>query len=342
MPLKLSYHGKTDQGLVRSSNEDNLLLAPEHNLFVVCDGMGGHSAGEVASRTAVGTIAATFGFESSELSDDPLLSLDSDLPAAADLLVKSIRLANRRIYNRGSVDSNLSGMGTTIAALAFDGKMASIAHVGDSRIYVYRDNKLVPLTEDHSWVAEVQAAGNISEEAASTLVNKNIITRALGIKDTVEVDIRVEEAQAGDLYMLCSDGLCGYATDAEIERAITERRGDPKKTVDNLIQMANERGGSDNVTVICVKVTELNGAKRYAAQPVETITFENLATGEREDEWLEILAERSRERLEAGEPPASEAAAEAQQAGSRGFMLATLLVLLALTVALYYFWGDLL
>ncbi|MFQ5608569.1 MAG: Stp1/IreP family PP2C-type Ser/Thr phosphatase [Candidatus Zixiibacteriota bacterium] len=340
MALKLSYYGRTDQGLVRPANEDNLLMLPERNLFVVCDGMGGHSAGEVASRTAVGAISATFNFDGSELADDPLLNLEEDLPQQADLLVKSIRLANRRIHSRGNVDPNLNGMGTTVVGTAFSNKLVSITHVGDSRVYLFRNRALTPLTSDHSWVAEVQAAGSVSEETASTLVNKNIITRALGVKETVEIDVRLEEIQSGDLYVLCSDGLCGYSTDTEIERVIYNCKGDPRKSVDNLIQLANDRGGSDNVTVICIKVEDTDKLGAFRTRLPITIPVETSTTIEREDEWLETLADRNRELLEKEAKSERIAVESPQTQGARGFMVLTLLVLLALSVVFYLFFGE--
>ncbi len=338
MSLKLNYYGRTDTGLVRPANEDSLLMLPEKNLFVICDGMGGHSAGEVASRTAVGSISATFMVDSPELRDDPLLNLEEDLPPQADLLVKSIRLANRRIYNRSSIDTNLEGMGTTVVGLCFGDKLVSLGHVGDSRIYVYRGSKLTALTIDHSWVAEVQAAGNMTEETASTLVNKNIITRALGIKETVEVDIRLEEFIGGDMFVLCSDGLCGYATDDDIQTVVADCKKDPKKTVDSLIRMANDRGGSDNVTVICVRVDECDELATYRPKPVVTIPVESIATGEREDEWLETLAERTRTALEAAS--ADDSIEEETGGNSRAFMWLALIVMLGVTAAIYFLYGD--
>lgn len=336
MAAKFSHYGRTDQGLVRKTNEDSLLIVPELNLFVVCDGMGGHSAGEVASRTAVGSIAATFNINSPELADDPLLNLDADLPPLADTLVKAVRLANRRVYNRSSIDTNLSGMGTTVAGVIFADKLISIAHVGDSRVYVYRNRKLTPLTEDHSWVAEVQAAGNVSKKTASSLVNKNIITRALGIRESVEVDIRLEEYQVGDVYVLCSDGLCGYSTDSEIEDVVISCKGDPKKSVNNLIRMANERGGSDNVTVICVKVVSCDEKPKYSSRPAVTIENASLATIEREDEWLETLAEHASKRL--GKASQSNIDGEDSSSGSsRTPVLFTLLGFLILSAAIYYY-----
>ncbi len=340
MALKLSYFGRTDQGLVRPANEDNLLLMPEHNLFVVCDGMGGHSAGEVASRTATGAISAAFNMEGDELADDPLLNLEENLPPQADLLVKAIRLANRRIHNRGSVDENLEGMGTTVVGVGFSNKLVTIEHVGDSRVYLYRNKALNALTSDHSWVAEVQAAGSVSEETASALVNKNIITRALGVKETVEVDVRLEEIREGDMYMLCSDGLCGYSTDTEIEKVIYDCKGDPEKSVNNLIQLANDRGGSDNVTVICIKVESVDELGDFRARLPVTIPMESVATIEREDEWLETLASRTRELIEEQSTTVKKPEAAAAAGSSRGFMLTTLLILLALTVVIYLLYGE--
>lgn len=309
-------------------------------MFVVCDGMGGHSAGEVASRTAAGAISAAFNMEGDELTDDPLLNLEENLPPQADLLVKAIRLANRRIHNRGSIDENLEGMGTTIVGVCFSNKLVTIEHVGDSRVYLYRNRALNALTSDHSWVAEVQAAGSVSEETASALVNKNIITRALGVKETVEVDVRLEEIHEGDMYMLCSDGLCGYSTDTEIEKVIYDCKGDPEKSVNNLIQLANDRGGSDNVTVICIKVESVDELGDFRARLPVTIPMETASTIEREDEWLETLADRTRELIEERSTAVKKPEKASSSGNSRGFMLTTLLILLALTVVIYLLYGE--
>ena len=290
MPLEVTAFGRTDVGLVRTGNEDYLALADDQQLYLVCDGMGGHQAGEVASMTAADTITKAFSHYERELLADQRLALGRTLPPRAELLTKSVRLANRAVHQTAVSDPNLAGMGTTVVAIAFEADTLAVCHVGDSRAYRLNERALEPLTRDHSWVQEIQEAQNLSAEEASSVVGKNIITRALGVRENVEADLRIVKVTPGDLFLLCSDGLCGFADDDEIFDVATRHRDDLKKMCDSLVQMANDRGGADNVTVLAVKVEE---ASESPLPELEAITFEaeSPETLEAEDEWLEKLAE---------------------------------------------------
>jgi serine/threonine protein phosphatase PrpC len=290
VPLKIESVGKTDVGLVRSGNEDYLHIDEANNVFAVCDGMGGHQAGEVASKTASETIETLFADFRQNLIEEAELSLNRTLPPSGEVLVKSIRLANRAVYQIGLADQSKKGMGTTIVAVAFEADIMSIAHVGDSRVYRVGQSQLEPLTVDHSWVAEIQQKQNVSAEEANSFFGKNVITRALGVRENVEVDYRVIKVRSGDRFVLCSDGLCGFAEDDEIYDVIEASDNDKNQIADNLIQMANDRGGSDNVTVIVIDIADVD---KSPIPEVEVITFEGEteATMSAEDSWLERIAE---------------------------------------------------
>jgi PPM family protein phosphatase len=261
---------KSHQGLVRPGNEDYAHVDEEHGVFAVCDGMGGHQAGEVASMTASQTLSDVYTHHSSELASDIRLALPRTLPPKADLLAKGIRLANRAVHSAARADQTMAGMGTTIVAVTFDSEMLSIAHVGDSRAYRLEQNKLNPLTVDHSWVSEMQRMHNLTHEEASSVVAKNIITRALGVKEGVEIDYRLIRTKPEEIYILCSDGLCGYADDNEIFQVARNHRENLQKLVDELVQMANDRGGADNVTIIALQILESADSQ---LPEIELITF---------------------------------------------------------------------
>ena len=290
MPLKVKAVGRSDRGLVRQGNEDFLHLDPANMLYFVCDGMGGHQAGEVASMTAAETIGRTFSRFSTEIANDPALKLARTVPERGDLLIKAIRLANRAIQAKAKENSDLHGMGTTVVAAALEADIMSIAHVGDSRIYRLNERSLEPLTTDHSWITEVQNTQNISREEASSFIGKNIITRALGVRPTVDIDYRVVKIHPGEIYILCTDGLCGFADDDEIFGVANQYRNDLNKLVDNLIQMANDRGGSDNVTVAAFQILEAPPSPLPELEPL-TLMSETTAAIEAEDSWIPRLAE---------------------------------------------------
>ncbi len=277
--------GLTDRGLVRQGNEDYIHVDETNQVFAVCDGMGGHQAGEIASMTAAQTLEAAFSQFSKGILDDQRLALGRTLPYSADLLVKSIRLANRAVAMQSVGNRELSGMGTTVVSVAFEADVMSIAHVGDSRAYRFNQKRLQPLTRDHSWVAEMQRTHNLTDEEASQLVGRNVITRALGVKDVVEVDLSIVKIKAGDIFILCSDGLCGYADDDEITSVARRTPGDIAEIAANLVQMANDRGGADNVSVVVIEVQEVSESPLPEVSPV-TFPSENEEQRAAEDEWL--------------------------------------------------------
>lgn len=290
MPLKLKAIGKTDKGLVRKGNEDCLHLDDKNKVYAVCDGMGGHQAGEVASMMASEILDIIYAQFVKDIRKDDRLEIKKKLTPNGNILLKAIRLANRSVYNKALTNSALHGMGTTIVSMTFEDDIASIAHVGDSRAYRIDADKLIPLTTDHSWVAEIQKAQNLTEEEASSVVGKNVITRALGVRDNVEIDYSQVRIKQGQKFLLCSDGLCGYADDDEIFDAIRDITDNNEKMVDNLIQMANDRGGADNVTVIVIEVLEITESNNSAIKPF-TLPAESNTLLEHEDEWLEKVDE---------------------------------------------------
>jgi protein phosphatase len=260
-------------------------LDETNQVFAVCDGMGGHQAGEIASMTAGQTLQSTFSDFSKGILDDPRLAMGRTLPYSADLLVKSIRLANRAVATHAAGNAALSGMGTTIVAVGFEADIMAVAHVGDSRAYRLNQKELEPLTSDHSWVAEMQRTHNLSDTEASQLVGRNVITRALGVKNCVEVDLRIVKVKAGDIYILCSDGLCGFADDDEIFSVARKSRDDISRMAGDLVQMANDRGGADNVSVIVIEVIEAAPSPLPEAAPM-TFPVESEDQQTAEDEWL--------------------------------------------------------
>ncbi|MBK7142413.1 MAG: serine/threonine-protein phosphatase [bacterium] len=286
MPLRLKVAGKTDKGLVRPGNEDHLHLDLKNNVFAICDGMGGAQAGEVASYLAGEVLHRSFNQFSNQLLDDPALNFDAPVPATGGLLLRAIRLANRAIFRKSAADSALSGMGTTIVALAFEADHITIAHVGDSRAYRLEQKALIPLTIDHSWLNEIQRSQQITIEEASNIVGKNIITRALGVREWVDVDYRALKVQAGEIFILCSDGLCGYSDDDEIQKVAVKYRENVDDIVDNLVRLALDRGAPDNVTVVAVQVVETTSTGLPTSETA-TLAHESDSTLGAEDRWLE-------------------------------------------------------
>ncbi len=305
MSLICKAVGKTDIGLVRTGNEDYLQLDPQNNVFAVCDGMGGHAAGEVASMTAAEIISTSFSHFQKELLEDKALAFGRTVPDTGTILVQSIRLANREIYNRAQTDSALSGMGTTIVALSLEADYMSIVHVGDSRAYKIEERELVQLTKDHSWVQEMQDSQRINLSEADVSVGKNVITRALGVRQDVEVDYRLLKVKAGDKFMLCSDGLCGFADNDEIFDVIKRAEGNIEKITDLLVKMANDRGGMDNVTIAVIEIEEVKESPIVECQTF-TVPAESPELLKIEDLWLQKINAKRQEIAEKDERPAAE------------------------------------
>ncbi len=253
---KLEYAGLTDVGMKRTHNEDNLKLLPEHNLFVVADGMGGHASGEVASQIAVETVASLF----EEIAADPEITMpykeDRNKSPVENLFVTSVRYANYRVFEKASEDARFKGMGTTFVGMLFKDDRYYVAHVGDSRCYRVRESKLDQLTEDHSLLNDYKKMAKLTPEEEKNFPHKNIIVRALGMKESVLVDISSDVFRPGDIYLLCSDGLSGEVDDPNILRLASESGDRVEELCKKLIQTACANGGKDNVTVICVRVVE--------------------------------------------------------------------------------------
>ncbi len=246
MQLTVTAFGRTDVGVVRTDNEDNYLLIPDEGLYIVADGMGGHAAGEVASEMAVRIIAR-------ELRD----VAREDEERAADTLRTAIRRANEQIFQRTLNEQDKRGMGTTATAMLILDAKYLIGHVGDSRAYVLREDEMVQLTKDHSYVQEQVDAGYLTPQQARVHPYSNVITRCVGANDDVDPDVYGGTLRGGDLYLLASDGLTGMLEDHEMKE-ILQNGSDMDTALDELINTANGRGGLDNITAIILQVVETN------------------------------------------------------------------------------------
>jgi protein phosphatase len=251
--IELRVSGLTDVGRARKHNEDCYEIDRDRLLFVVADGMGGHSHGEVASRIAVDTIRDFIQREPRSGSSDA--ATDGALREHSLQLRSAVRLAHAQVLEAIHQDGSLQGMGTTVVGILVQERTAALAHVGDSRAYLVRHGELRQLTQDHTWVHEQVKAGYLSEEQARHHPLKNVVTRALGSDKEVLVDVQELEVQPGDLYLICSDGLTTMLDDGEIMR-IVQQGGSLDETCRRLIAEANARGGLDNVTVVLVAIDE--------------------------------------------------------------------------------------
>ena len=255
--LRVKACGLSDVGLTRAHNEDYFEVDPRHRLFVVADGMGGHSHGEVAAQLAVQAIREFIDKTDDKDTTWPSV-VDSRLKRHTNLLKMAVRLAHDRVMAAIREDGTLSGMGTTVVGLLLEGATAAVAHVGDSRAYRLRDGRLDQLTEDHTWVQEQVVAGFLSREQARSHPLKNVVTRALGGESDVVVEAREVEVQPGDLYLLCSDGLTTMLSDADIRERLNAGGG-LNEICRTLVNDANARGGVDNVTVVLLAIEAEEG-----------------------------------------------------------------------------------
>jgi serine/threonine protein phosphatase PrpC len=250
MSMRLVVGTATDVGKVRDHNEDGYLVDGDLRLVAVADGMGGHRGGEVASATALSVMHEVF-------------TEGRDLQAA-------VVAANEAVFERSTEDDDVRGMGTTMTAgvLAEDGETLVIAHVGDSRAYLYRDGELSRVTTDHSLVEELIRAGELTEEEALRDSRRSMITRAVGLEPDVEVDLYPVALQLGDRLVLCSDGLTDMVTDDGIAAAVAAE-SDPEKAALRLIDEANDAGGVDNITAVLVDVVSIADDEVLEAVPVD-------------------------------------------------------------------------
>ncbi len=284
--------GLTDVGRQRQSNEDSFVEAPP--VFAVADGMGGARAGEVASRMAVEAFAEAPG-EGAE-------------PEAQ--LVAIARAANRRIYELARSDDTYAGMGTTLTAVMVSGHEVTVGHVGDSRLYRLRDGGLERLTDDHSLVEEYVRAGRLAPEEAESHPQKSIITRALGVEPDVEVDTLTCDANHGDIYMLCSDGLSGMVSEHEMAEILLERSS-LEQAAHTLVDAANRAGGRDNITVVLFRLSEGEGG----IDDRDTLSDQETQTGLQTSQVQTALAAAEAHELTAGGPPGRESGPGADRAG---------------------------
>ena len=274
MKLAMEVAGQTDVGCVRANNEDNFGYDSRYGIFVLCDGMGGQAAGEVASKMAVDTLLDYFrgesrteapaaqpaarvpvdGEDTAEI-EPATAKLAATVATGAESLADAIHLANRRIFTAGQSENGRSGMGSTIVAALLRGNALAIANVGDSRIYLIRHGEIQQLTQDHSLVMEQVRLGYITREQAETSELQNVILRALGSEAEVQPDVEDLVAVAGDLILLTSDGLTRYVRDHEILDIVTASPG-LEAACGRLIQTAKDRGGDDNVTCLLVRMVE--------------------------------------------------------------------------------------
>jgi PPM family protein phosphatase len=261
------YAGRTDTGRKRRRNEDAYVVAPP--LFAVADGMGGAQAGEVASKLAAAALEDT----------------DPGRLTGPERVASVIREANRRVHERSSTDPSTSGMGTTMTVALVERDGVVIGHVGDSRAYLVREGSIEQLTEDHSLVNELLKSGRLSPSEADTHPQRSVITRAVGTDPEVDVDAFTVDARAGDVFLLCSDGLTDMVDDAAILDTVAENAGDLDRATKTLVAAANRGGGEDNITVVAFAIGE-----DAAGDLGDTATMAAIAEPEPDDETRETAA----------------------------------------------------
>ena len=246
--MKLSAEGKTDKGLSRKNNEDNLCLDPGTGLFAVADGVGGAASGEVASRVALEVLRDHIRRTAPP---DENRSNDTDRTGGLTRITAGIRLANKAVWDASKSEPALKGMGTTVAAVMMEDSWMGIAHAGDSRVYLIRAGVMTQLTEDHSLVAEQVKAGLITKKDAEVSSMRNVITRALGQEGALDVDTSEIALMDGDRVVLCTDGLTTMVPDGSILSTVLSNDS-PAEGCSELVDLANKRGGRDNITVILI------------------------------------------------------------------------------------------
>lgn len=251
----LDMNSATHTGMVRSHNEDSVELEENIGLAVLADGMGGYNAGEIASGIATALITSETKEALTRL-DMPAIKKASRLPAASRLLHDAVLKANTSIYESANSQPQYAGMGTTLVVGLFCDDNVVVAHIGDSRCYRLRDNALELITRDHSLLQEQIDSGLLTKEVARRSLNKNLVTRAVGIEPDVVPEIHVHEVKAGDLYLLCSDGLNDMVEDEDIELTVSSLAANLPLAVSQLVQMANDAGGRDNISVVLIKIKQ--------------------------------------------------------------------------------------
>ncbi|MFW6303504.1 MAG: Stp1/IreP family PP2C-type Ser/Thr phosphatase [Candidatus Sumerlaeota bacterium] len=251
--MRIVSYGQTDVGLKREGNEDNYICNDALGLFAVADGMGGHVAGEVASKTAVDTLSE---FIRKHLEENPALEQTESIEHYVSIFEDGVQEANRAICEMSNENAGMNGMGTTFSGFLVNQDQAAMAHVGDSRIYRLRDGDFATLTIDHSWVQEQLERNIITPEEAKVHRWRNVITRALGNRTILEVDTDVIEFLPGDRYLMCSDGLTGMVDDEMLGGMLAELGHDLEDAGEAMIKKANQAGGEDNITLVLLRIDE--------------------------------------------------------------------------------------
>lgn len=246
--MDILVDGRTDKGLVRSNNEDNFYLDDKAGVLVVADGMGGHASGEIASKMAIDVIRDYFTVLKEERTT-LVGKYQDEYSEMTNRIGSAVRLANKAIYEAAKSNSAWQGMGTTVAAVLLNGNKLSIAHVGDSRVYLVRAGNIEQLTDDHSVVYEQVKRELLTKEEAEKSEMKHLLTRALGTTPGVDVDFDELTLVGGDILILCTDGLNSMVSDDDILSVVVSTN-DPASVCETLINMANNNGGKDNITVI--------------------------------------------------------------------------------------------
>ena len=306
-----AYAVASDTGRRRRRNEDNYVVAPP--LFAVADGMGGAQAGEVASRLAASVLE---GGDSDGV----------DGPERVDALIQE---ANRRIYDRASTDPTASGMGTTMTVALVEGMTVAIGHVGDSRAYLVRGETMEQLTEDHSLVNELLKSGKLSEEEAQVHPQRSVITRAVGTDPDVDVDGFTIEAEEGDVFLICSDGLTDMVEDEEILELLADNRDDLDKAVKALVAAANRGGGEDNITAVAFRISAEAAVSAEDTVEMPALTVDGDEPDEQTREYAEEEPTAATATAEPAAPPATPEIAQ----GRRVRLVLIVLALLALAAA---------
>jgi serine/threonine protein phosphatase PrpC len=246
MALRIESAGKTDVGLVREKNEDSMLIDPTIGLYVVCDGMGGHVGGQVASQLAVATISEVVRSDATPANPEA---------GEPDRLVGAIKSANGAVYNKAKADPSLHNMGTTVVAIRQADDLLHLCHVGDSRIYRLRQQTLEQVTRDHSLINLYEDNPELAARFGPP--NSNVIVRAVGLRPEVEVDHRVIAMEAGDMYLLCCDGLTDMVDDWMLKEMMSDAvEGSIDEACESLVRAALSNGGVDNTTVILLRILE--------------------------------------------------------------------------------------
>lgn len=255
--MKASFVAQTDVGLKRKENEDSYLVDESNCVFIVADGMGGHAAGDLASRIAVESMCDYMRRNSSPLNEETApFGVKAELSDTGNQLTNAILIANQKIRQIATRNEQAAGMGTTVVCARIEEHVVTVANVGDSRAYLFRQSGYRQISQDHSWVNEQLQKNLITAEDARMHPWRNVITRALGSRETVEVDIFVERVRSGDQLLLCTDGLSGMIDDITMFEILTESGATQEQKSERLIEEAKRAGGSDNITQIMIAFME--------------------------------------------------------------------------------------